>query len=83
MSLSFNERRRDRLKVQPGDLFRRSRGFRQTETATVLDLKQDLFGIPHVRFSLAFEAQEIGRFEMGSRTLALRSFIQTYPERVS
>lgn len=83
MSLSFSERRRDRLKVQPGDLFRRSKGVHQTETATVLDLKQDPFGIPHVRFNLAFEAQETGRFEVGSRTLALHSFIQTYPERVS
>jgi len=83
MSLSFSERRRDRLQVQPGDLFRRSCGGHHTETATVLDLKQDLFGIPHVRFTLAFEGRETGRFEMGSRTLALRSFIEAYRERVS
>jgi len=83
MSLSFSERRRNRLQVQPGDLFRRSCGHHHTETATVIDLKQDQFGIPHVRFNLAHEGRETGRFEMGSRTLALRSFIDTFRERIS
>ena len=68
--------------VEPGVSYRRLTHTRLTETATVLDLRPDSFGIPHVRFAVAFERPEIGRYEGGLRILALRSFIDAYSERV-
>lgn len=68
--------------VKPGDSYRRPRGGRFTETATVLDLRTDPFGIPHVRFALAFDRPSVGRYEGGMRILALSSFIDVYCERI-
>lgn len=83
MSLTFGDRRTNSTSIQPGDLFRRWRGQHHSETATVVDLRPDAFGIPHVRFTLAFEGRETGRFDAGLRTLSLRSFVDAYRERVS
>ncbi|HUN49136.1 MAG TPA: hypothetical protein VMU85_21560 [Stellaceae bacterium] len=69
--------------VKPGDSYRRSRGDKLTETVTVVDLRSDPAGIPHVRFKVAFERPDVGRFEGGCRILALRSFIDAYRERIS
>ncbi len=69
--------------VKPGSSYRRSRGDHFTETATVLDLRSDSLGIPHVRFAVAFDRPSAGRYEGGLRILALRSFIDVYRERVS
>ena len=68
--------------VKPGESFRRRRETHFAETATVLGLRRDLLGIPHVLFKIAFECSDSNRFEEGSRTLALSSFLNTYPERV-
>jgi len=86
MSLALNERRsrrHERDQVRPGEQFRRWVGSSQVETATVLDLRWDPIGIPHVRFNLAFERTAAVRIDAGPRTLALRSFVSTYRERVS
>lgn len=69
--------------VEPGNRFCRRRRDHVTETATVLALRPDPFGIPHVHFSLHFEQPSQGCVDEGLRVLALRSFVDAYPERVA
>ncbi len=64
--------------VKPGTRFSRQRRDKVTELATVIDVRDDLFGIPHVRFTLAFEQPSKGRGEESTRVLALQSFLDTY-----
>jgi hypothetical protein len=68
--------------VKPGDSYRRRQGSYVAETATVLAIRPDLVGIPHVQFKLAFECSDSNYFEDGSRILALDSFLELYRERV-
>ena len=69
--------------VQPGNRFCRRRRDHVTETATVLSLRPDPFGIPHVHFSLVFEQPAQGSVSEGLRVLALRTFVDIYPERLA
>lgn len=69
--------------IKPGNRFCRRRRDNVTETATVVDLRPDPFGIPHVHFSLAYDAPSVGLVTEGLRVLALRSFIDAYSERVA
>jgi len=69
--------------VQPGNRFCRRRRDQVTETATVVALRPDPFGIPHVHFNLAFEQPSHGSINEGLRVLALRTFVDAYPERVA
>lgn len=69
--------------IQPGNRFCRRRRDNVTETATVLDLRPDPFGIPHVHFTLAFEQPSLGCTNEGLRVLALQSFVDAYRERVA
>jgi hypothetical protein len=84
LSLRSSGRRGVPDEVKPGDSYRRrqSKGNRVSETATVLAIRQDLMGIPHVLFTLAFECSDSNYFEHGSRILALNSFLDVYRERV-
>jgi hypothetical protein len=68
--------------VKPGDSYRRRQGKHVEETATVLAIRRDLVGIPHVLFRLAFECSDSNYFEHGSRILALSSFVDMYRERI-
>jgi hypothetical protein len=68
--------------VEPGNRFCRRRRDHVTETATVLELRPDPFGIPHVHFRLAFEQPAHGSVYEGLRVLALRTFVDAYPERM-
>jgi hypothetical protein len=68
--------------VKPGESFRRREDAHLVETATVLGLREDLLGIPHVLFKIAIACSDSNCFEEGSRILALRSFLDAYPERV-
>jgi hypothetical protein len=68
--------------VEPGHRFSRRRRDHVTETATVLELRPDPFGIPHVHFRLAFEQPSHGSVYEGMRVLALRTFVDSYPVRV-
>jgi hypothetical protein len=52
------------------------------ETATVLGLREDLAGIPHVQFKIAIECSDATCFEEASRILAIEAFLAAYPERV-
>lgn len=69
--------------VEPGNRFCRRRRDHVTELATVIDLRPDPFGIPHVHFNLAFEQPSQGSVSGGLRVLALRTFVDAYPERVA
>jgi hypothetical protein len=69
--------------VKPGHRYVRRRKDNVTELATVMDLKSDAVGIPHVRFALAFEKPSIGRVEAGLRMLALSAFIAAYCQRMA
>lgn len=69
--------------IQPGNRYCRRRRDNVTETATVLELRPDPFGIPHVRFTLAFEQPSLGCVSETLRVLALTSFIDAYRERIA
>ena len=59
-----------------GDRYCRTLENRFVETATILELKPDLVGIPHVRFTVAFEHPI--RVDEGPRILALARFVGEY-----
>jgi hypothetical protein len=68
--------------VKPGESFRRRHETPLAEIATVLGLREDALGIPHVLFKVDFECSDSNRFEEASRILALDSFLDAYPERI-
>jgi hypothetical protein len=68
--------------VKPGQRYSRAHGLGLKETATVLDLRNDQLGIPHVRFRVRFERQASGHSETTFRMLALGAFRSVYRERV-
>jgi hypothetical protein len=68
--------------VKPGYSFRRDHGGWR-ESVTVLDLKTDPAGIPHVRFAVTMERHLSERAEKAFKVLALDSFRAAYPERVA
>ncbi|MGH7122734.1 MAG: hypothetical protein ACREFI_00070 [Stellaceae bacterium] len=69
--------------VKPGESFRGRRQMALSQTATVLELREGLCGIPHVLFKLSIECSNAShRFEDASRLLAIESFLDTYPEHI-
>ena len=84
LSERFSERpRANPDEVKPGESFRRRRETALPQTATVLELREGLKGIPHVLFKLSIECSNASRrFEDASRILAIESFLETYPEHV-
>lgn len=68
--------------VRPGESFRRRHDTPLVETATVLGLREDLLGIPHVQFKVAIECSDANCFEEASRILAIEAFLENYPEHV-
>jgi hypothetical protein len=68
--------------IKPGHRYFRTRRGNVTETATVVDLREDIVGIPHVHFSLVFDEAAIGHIEADNRVLALPYFMATYQNRV-
>ena len=75
--------RRAPVEVKSGDRFCRRRRDKVMELATVMDLRPDSLGIPHVHFKLTFEEPAIGRVEGGKRVLALDSFVEAYHQRLA
>jgi len=69
--------------MKPGDRYCRILAHQCLETATVLDLRRDLVGIPHVHFSVAYERSDADWLDGGPRTLALSRFVDEYRRRVS
>ena len=70
--------------IKAGNCFRRKRSDNTVETATVLAVAADSFGIPHVRYRLEFNKPSSPRpIVDGPRVLALQTFAETYRERVA
>jgi hypothetical protein len=83
MSLMDAFHRRDNTPdIKPGDCYSRMHGLGLKETATVLDLRNDPLGIPHVRFSVRFERRASEHSETTFRLLALGAFRTAYRERL-
>jgi hypothetical protein len=68
--------------MKPGDQYCRIVGHRFLETATILDLRPDLVGIPHVHFSLAVERSDADSLAEGPRTLAVSRFVGEFRKRL-
>lgn len=72
------------LFVKTGARFKRSRNDNMVETARVLSVSSDSFGIPHVRYEIAFQQARGGAsFVDGPRVLSLDSFVSTYRKRLA
>jgi hypothetical protein len=69
--------------LKPGDRYWRTLENKFRETATILELRQDLVGIPHVRFTVAFEHPYAIRVDEGTRMLALARFVGEYQKQIS
>ncbi len=67
--------------IKAGSTFRRTHADRMVETAEVLSVATDSFGIPHVRFSITFQRPDRNVFNEGPRMLALKTFAERYTER--
>ncbi len=69
--------------VKCGSLFHRMHADKSVETARVIGVRTDSFGIPHVRYEVSVARRHIrtSYFE-GPRTLALATFTDTYSERL-
>ena len=66
--------------IRPGNRYRRRLGSCLAATATVLDLRSDFVGIPHVQFAIAVDGSAARLSDGDTRVLALQSFIDTYRE---
>lgn len=65
--------------VCEGGVFQRKHAHNLIETARVLAINEDQFGIPHVKYEVKFErAQERGRAYEGPRVLALTVFADSF-----
>jgi hypothetical protein len=74
-------RHRKHPDVRPGDRYCRHHGKGVVETATVVDLRNDPLGIPHVRFQVSFEREASEHTETSVRILALGAFRSAYCAR--
>src|SRR5215469_5911943 len=77
-------RRMPAIDIRPGNRYRRRLGSsRLAATATVLDLRSDLVGIPHVQFAVTVNGSTARLSEGDVRVLATQSFLDTYRERLT
>ena len=72
--------RRQANDIRPGNRYRRQLGRCLAATATVLELRSDLVGIPHVQFAVTVDGSVARLSEGDTRVLALQSFLDTYRE---
>ncbi len=68
----------DQEPVCVGSVFRVACGGNLVETATVLAVDDDSFGIPHVRYQVSIGRSDHHVFEEGPRVLALSCFAEHY-----
>jgi hypothetical protein len=59
--------------LKPGDRYCRTLKNQFLEIATVLELRADLVGIPHVRFTVAFEHPQAIRLDTASKAATMSS----------
>jgi hypothetical protein len=75
--------RGDRLEyIRAGSTFRRVRGDRLIETAEINAVYADPSGIPHVRYHVVFKNAGRPAVREGPRVLAVKTFIETFTQRV-
>lgn len=67
--------------IEAGHIFRCPRNGAVLETAKVLSVRSDSYGIPHVTYQLRIRRANHDMKD-GPRMLALKSFSQRYTERV-
>lgn len=68
--------------VEPGSVFRRDGDERNlVETASVLKVKPDSFGIPHVHYNIVYQRPH-ETIADGPRILSLETFCKRYRQRV-
>ena len=68
--------------VKSGSLFHRTRPDKSVETARIIGMRTDSFGIAHVRYEVSiFKRQRASAYFDGPRTLALAAFTATYHDR--
>ena len=66
--------------IRTGCVYRRIRAGNAVETATVLDIHDDPFGIPHVKYKVTIGRSNRSSFWDCKRVLALQSFAELYHE---
>jgi hypothetical protein len=68
--------------IRRGSIFQRTHADTMVETARVIGVSSDSFGIPHVRYEVRFgkSKRPVTYFD-GPRTLSLSTFTDTYRER--
>ena len=69
--------------VRAGSTFQLVHQDKMVETAQVLSVGTDSYGIPHVSFQVSFRRPDGNKCDGGARMLALKSFADQYRERVS
>ena len=75
--------KRDEPAIEKGCVYRRIRTDRTVETAKVISLYKDTFGIPHVRFQVMFGRIDGVPHHDGPRMLSVDAFIHQYCERIA
>ena len=73
----FSRSRRDT--IQPGTAFQPRRMGMVRTTARVIQIVEDLHGIPHVTFELTVAPPSGPKVTSGTRTLSLERFTDLYP----
>lgn len=80
----FFRRSIERPPVEIGRSFRRKRQDKAIETAQVLGISPDGYGIPHVRYELTVEKPlSHGVYPAGTKVLSLAAFSATYSDAVA
>ena len=68
--------------VKSGSIFSRKHNDSSVETARIISMRTDTFGIVHVRYEVSIARRHIGgSYFEGPRTLALAAFADTYSDR--
>lgn len=74
--------KRDEPAIEKGCVYRRVRTDRTIETAKVLDLYKDSFGIPHVRYQVVFGRVDGVPHHDDRRMLSVDAFMRQYGDRI-
>lgn len=64
--------------VEPGTTYQMVHGDNMVETAKVISINSDIYGIPHVRYHVSFRRPHLTVFDGGARMLALETFTDRY-----
>lgn len=79
----FHRRDRAADSVRPGSTFQRVHPDNLVETAKVLSVDENPYGIPHVKFLVSFQRSNRKTIDEGNRILALETFADRYRDRVT